>query len=72
MRLVYKRYVDGRYKLYRTDEHGRNEEVIDTDVPEGHTVRRVPVFIELSCDDDRLAEARDGLNRLTDTLNRAQ
>ena len=71
MRLVYKKYEDGTYKLYETDEKGRNERVLDSDIPDDHKVRRVPVFIELSCDDDRVQDAQDGLNRLSKNLTKA-
>jgi len=72
MRLVYKKHSDGTYKLYQTDDNGRNERVLDGDVPDDHKVRRVPLFIEVSCDDDQVDNARDGLKRLIDNLARAQ
>lgn len=72
MRLVYKKYLDGTYKLYKTDEKGRNEQVLDGNVPDDSKVTRVPVFIEVSCDPDRVEDARDGLNRLSKNLQKAQ
>lgn len=64
MRFVYKKYADGTYKLYETDNDGRNERLIDGNVPPDHQVRRVPVFIEISCDDGEAAGAREGLDKL--------
>ena len=70
MRLVYKKYADGTYKVYTTDEKGQNEQVLEGDVPEDHKVRRVPVFIEVNCDADRVEDAQDGLERLTKNLQK--
>lgn len=70
MRLVYKKYADGTYKLYQTDEKGRNEKVLESDVPDDKVVRRVPVYIELSCDADHEEDVRDGLNRLSKSLKK--
>ena len=72
MRLVYKKYADGTHKLYQTDEKGRNEHILDSNVPEDAQVRRVPVFIELNCDYDRLGDARNGLDLLRNNLEKAQ
>lgn len=72
MRLVYKQYSDGTYKLYETDENGRNQRVLEGDVSNGDKVNRVPVFIELSCDADRVEAAKDGLERLSKNLQKVQ
>lgn len=75
MRLVYKKYSDGTYKVYETDASGRNETVLDTDVPNDRkagTVSRVPVFIELSCDenDNSKQDAKTGLDLLLENLKK--
>lgn len=68
MRLVYKRFDDGKYTLYQTDDEGRKEEVIETDLPDDRRIRRVPVYIEISCDEQQVEQARDGLERLVRAL----
>lgn len=71
MRLVYKKFADGKYKVYTTDENGKNERVLDSDVPPDHKVRRVPVFIEVNCDEDRKDDARQGLDQLLKSIDNA-
>jgi hypothetical protein len=73
MRLVYKKYEDNRYKLYTTDDRGRNENVLASDVPAGDKkVRRVPLFIELSCDDEWVKEAKAALDLVIQNLPNAK
>ncbi|RJP33783.1 MAG: hypothetical protein C4547_11825 [Phycisphaerales bacterium] len=72
MRLVYKKFDDGTYKLYETDDDGRNERLIAGDVPLDHRVRRVPVFIEVSCDTDSVDDARTGLDNLRAKLDESK
>jgi len=68
MRRVYKKFADGTYKVYETDETGRNQRILDGDVPDDKKVRRVSVYIELSCDDERVVDARQGLDQIKRNL----
>jgi hypothetical protein len=61
MRLVYKKFDDGTYKLYETDDAGQNYHLIDGNVPPDHK-SRCSVFIEVSCADARIADALIGLD----------
>lgn len=73
MRLVYKKFADGTFEVYRTDENGRNKCVLDSDVPANdQKVRRVPVFIEVNCDGEQVDAARAGLDRLKQNLVQAK
>ena len=58
--------------MYQTDEKGGNERIVDRNVPNDGRVRRNPVFIEVSCDDDRIDDARNGLDLLRNKLEQAQ
>ncbi len=72
MRLVYKKFADGTYKLYQTDDRGGNERVLDSTLHDDHKVRRVKQFIEVNCDDDEVQDSRSGLNRVMKELERVQ
>ena len=69
MRLVYKKFSDDTYKIYTTDEWGKNERVFEGDIPpDDRKIRRCSVFIELSCDDELAHVAKDGLDRMIKNL----
>lgn len=68
MRMVYKKYADDTYKVYETDDEGDNVRVVDGNVPDDNQVRRVPVFVEVSCDDKYVGDAMIGLVELTKIL----
>lgn len=68
MRLIYKKYADGTYKVYETDEKGQNERVLDGGMPTDQKARRVPMIVEVNGDDNHINDALDGLRRLQDQL----
>jgi len=72
MRLVYKKYSDGTYKVYTTDDSGENERVLEATVPPDHKVRRVPFFIEVNCDDDQVNEADVDLDRVVRNIQKVK
>ncbi len=52
MRLIFKAYSDGKRSIYRTDDDGNNPQLLaGTPDPEPSKIKRMTVFIEVSCDD---------------------
>ncbi len=50
MRWVFRLYDNDKHALIETDDDGSNPRVIDGDPQERSKVKRVPAFIEISCD----------------------
>jgi hypothetical protein len=72
MRLVYKKYADGTFKLYETDDEGRHPRIIKTTAPKDQKVWRVPLFIEVSCDDNEIKNAQQALKLLEEAMAERQ
>ena len=77
MRIVYKKFVsvsggDVNDVIVRTDDDGSNPEVIEGTQPPRSDVLRVPIVIEVSCDDDNavISDARNALQRIGDFLQK--
>ena len=72
MRLIYKVYNDKSSSIYRTDDDGGNPQLVrgEEDRP-SNTVRRISVYIEVSCDDrdEAFDRARTALGELPTYLS---
>ncbi len=71
MRIVYKKYAEGGYVFLRTEDDGSNPTVVEGKMRNRSEVKRVPIFIEVSCDEraTEIKDARSALRRIGEILN---
>lgn len=73
MRIVWKRYLIGsdvEDVIVRTDDDGGNSKVLEGELPDRSSIKRVPIVIEVSCDgnDDVINDARTALQKIDKVL----